>query len=88
MIDTFTEKIWAHAASTLSELLQEGCAASMQALELLQALEESKSLGGVTNRLALVHSRIITARAKAQIEAIKEGRMPSQHLNHCQGFKN
>ena len=82
MIDTSTKKIWALAESTLADLLKEGGAAAIQAVELAQALEASKALGGVTNRLVQVHGRIITARALAQIEAIQEGRMPAHPHRH------
>lgn len=88
MIDTTTQKIWAHAESTLAQLLQEGGGAAAQAVELALALEASKALGGVTNRLVQVHSSILLSRAKAQIQAIEEGRMPAQYLNHRQGFQN
>ncbi|MBQ9184407.1 MAG: hypothetical protein IJ151_00865 [Bacteroidales bacterium] len=83
MIDTSTKRIWAQVESTLSELLQEGCASTLQAVELAQALEVSKSLGKVTQELALVHGRIITARAQALINALEQGRTPPalQHLN-------
>lgn len=81
MIDQATKEIWALAENTLADLLQEGGAAALQAIELAQALESSKALGGVTNELMQVHCRIITARARAQINALKEGKMPVQHLN-------
>jgi ribosomal protein L15 len=88
MIEPSTKALWALIENTLAELLQEGGAASMQAVDLAQALDASKALGGVTNRLVQVHARIITARALAKIEAIEEGRVPPQSLNHRQNFQN
>ena len=87
MIDTTTRKIWALVENTLADLLKEGGAATMQAVELAQALDASKALGGITQRLMQVHLKIINARLKAQLEALKEGRMPAQHRNR-QRFLN
>lgn len=87
MIDATTRKIWALVENTLADLLKEGGAATMQAVELAQALDASKALGGITQRLMQVHLKIINARLKAQLEALKEGRMPAQHLNR-QRFQN
>ena len=72
------EDIWALAQSTLQELLQEGGVAASQALELTQALEESKELGDITTRLVLIHGTILCSRAQAQIAAILEGSAPAQ----------